>query len=308
MYKRVLLVTPFYEGVGGVESSLKTLVKYLRKNKWVVDVINNPPLKDYERLEASPFKAFMFIGLPLILKAIPFIFKKKKYVLHGAGLIGGFVAMVLSKLTGNPYVVSTHALYKEIREFSYFEKKVLTNASYVLCLTQESEIEMKSYNINTVTYKTLVDWEKFCPEDRKKIYKGLFVARPIPKKGWEVVKQIKDIHCLSDVPNHKLPFFYQSSEYTVTAAQYPECFSRTILESLFCDTPVIASNKDVASHEIPHNVVTFVPPTVKDIKKTIRSHRRKYKGFYRNYAMNNYGPDNIKTFTDTYKLALEDSH
>lgn len=302
MGKKLLLVSPFYYGTGGVESSLNTLVSLLRRRGWSVDlcVLGQLPPNLYERIEHLPFLAIPLLLLPLLKQ----LRAKRVCMTHAAGL----AAAVVCYLSGRDYVVSTHAIYNGIRKFSWIEKKALQKAKVVICLGEESRKEvLKAGAENTVTYKTLIDWELFKPMELKKTFKALFLARPIAKKGWDEVNKIEGVAKFSDVPNHELPSLYNQAEVTLTAAQYPECFSRVILESLFCDTPVIASNLDVAKDIIPNDVVKFVEPTAKSLSKTLVGFKRKSVGYYRAYAMKEFGPDNVSVFEKAYSLPLVDS-
>ena len=309
MYKTILLITPFYWGVGGAETSLRTLVKLLRERGIKIVVVTHRfNLKLFNRLEGHKWLTALYIIPLLFVKSFFWatVMGKTLGIIHGAGIMGGLVANVIGKLLKKPYVVSTHCLYEGIYEFGSLERKVFKEAKKVFCLSKSSAIELRTNNI--VVYRTLIDWELFRPNSSyTQLEHLLFISRPIKKKGWDVIKKLKDsfdIIMASDVNNSFLPGMYCNARLTLTAAQYPECFSRVILESLFCDTPVIASNKDIARFTIPQEYVKFVEPTVEGLRKAIEEFKEakpKPKGYYRDYAMREFGPQNLEVFVDVYR-------
>ena len=167
---------------------------------------------------------------------------------------------------------------------------------------------------NCDTYKTLIDPTVFKPMRvrRPTRFTVIFVSRPLKKKGWDVMQEVKRrLPCinfifLSDMPNYKLPYYYNKAHLTVTAALYKECFSRTILESLFCGTPVLYSRNDVAIDELKGPYALPVTPEVDRLVEVIEGYKKVMndlpsKKACRKYAMENYGRKNIQTFVKAYE-------
>ena len=223
---------------------------------------------------------------------------------------------------------------------------ILNGAKKILALSDQSKDELIRLGLNPDkidTYTTLIDPDVFVPmnkdECKKKIGCGnkfmvFYVSRLLPKKGvrvvLEVAKDLKDINFVfagtgpleeelkgfsekyenikffGRIVNNTLPLYYSAADLFVTTALYKECFARTILEALFCGTPVVYSNLDVASNVLSDSVAIAVNPTVEDIRNTILDLYRDEKLLKnmadkcRNYVERYFGRKNIETFTKAY--------
>ena len=315
MHKTILLISPFYPpALGGVETSLYTLVTLLRRKRYRVKVISrNVNQKLFEFFEGNKFFECLYIIPWLFIKAIWYMLwnHKRISVVHGAGFMGGFVTRAIALMWFKPYVISIHAIYEGIYKLGRVEKAILGGATAVFSLSEES---LKELSIsNGVIYRTLIDPELFRPlrVDMSPIFTIAFVARPIAKKGWDVMKEVEkrlpqyNFKFAKNIPNSRLPFFYNSADMTVTASLYKECFSRTILESLFCGVPVIYSNKDVAVDYLDKKVAIPVEPTAESLVKAIEDYVSNpwiKKETCREYALKHYGKENLKVFTDVYNI------
>ena len=311
--KKILLISPFYWGTGGVETSLRTLVRLLGQRGYIVKVCTvniNPKL--FNKFEGNKFLTVLLLCPLLWLKA--FIPSLNSDVVHAAGFSASLVARFLPK----KFITSTHAIYEGIYGLGKFEKWVLKGAKRILCLTKGSVEEMKKIGLpQCVEYRTLIDPWLFKPMNVKKSRKFtvIFAARRIEKKGWLIVEQLiremKDVNFLrfDSMPNHQLPHYYNLADLTITAPLYKECFSRTILESLFCGTPVIISKNDIACDYIK-DVGFPCESTVEALMKMIlmfkNNKRRGYSKYWRkkcrDYALKYYGEENLSVFTDAYNL------
>ena len=308
--KKILLITPFYWGTGGVETSLRTLVRLLGQKGYIVRICTiNVNQKLFHKIEGNKFLTVLLLCPLLWFKAIFFCLGSD--VIHAAGFNAALVARFLPK----KFIVSTHAIYEGIYKLGRFEKWILKGAKKILCLSKDSVEEINLSQC--VEYRTLIDPWLFRPMNAKKSRKFtvIFVARHIEKKGWLIIERLarvmKNINFITfdNTPNYLLPYDYNLADLTITAALYKECFSRTILESLFCGTPVIISRNDVACDYIKE--VGFpCEPTVEAFMKLIlmfKNNKRKgYSKYWRkkcrDYALKYYGDDNVKVFTDAYNL------
>jgi len=294
---RILIITPFYPpNIGGVETSLYTLAKLLRRKTHEVKVVSYKTIntKLYELLEGNKFLQALHLLPILFVKALWTKLRYRPDAVHGAGLIGGLIARLISRKC----IITTHCIYSGIYRLGWVERLVFRGATKVLCLTKESMKEIGTPNC--VEYKTLVDWELFKPMPTHKIFDSLFIGRPIKKKGIDIADKI-GAFCVGSVPNEDIPYYINQAKIVVVPSLYKECFSRVILESLFCDTPVIASKLDVARNYIPKGVVEYATPKLKHFRNKIDNFKRKPKGFYRDYAMYHYGPRNLEVFINAYK-------
>ena len=122
---------------------------------------------------------------------------------------------------------------------------------------------------------------------------------------------MKDVTFLTfdNLPNHQLPHYYNLADLTITAPLYKECFSRTILESLFCGTPVIISKNDIACDyikDVGFPCESTVEALMKMILMFMNNKRRGYSKYWRkkcrDYALKYYGEENLSVFTDAYNL------
>ena len=140
----------------------------------------------------------------------------------------------------------------------------------------------------------------------------LFISRPILKKGWEVVQKLRGeipefkLITLSGTPNHQLPDYLNAADLVITAAQYKECFSRVILESLFCGTQVIYSSLDTAREYLEAPYALPCKPTVLSLKLAIKrffgdTRWQVPREEVRAYAMREFGEKNLEVFKNAYK-------
>ena len=107
MERKILLITPFYPpAIGGVETSLYTLVTLLTRKGYKMKVIHinvNPWI--FNKLEPYKWLQFLHLFPFLFLKSLIYMMlhKKRVSVLHGAGSVGGFCAFLLYIIFGKNY-------------------------------------------------------------------------------------------------------------------------------------------------------------------------------------------------------------
>lgn len=136
----VLILTPFYEpNIGGVETHLKDLTDYLRKDdRYRVYVLTYQPIttkakgKYFERngnvliirlpwmglglfhkFEPYPVIEFLYITPWLFIWTFIFLLFKSRdvEVIHAQGFNAAFVARLLNKVFKKRFIASTHAIY-----------------------------------------------------------------------------------------------------------------------------------------------------------------------------------------------------
>ncbi len=215
------LTVHFSPNVGGVETHLTDLVYGLAKKKKTVFVLTYRPLMTkvkWQLLQKGPsytilrlpwipgfFYAFVknpiveFLYLtPGLFIVTPFILLlKKSEVIHGHGLIAGFVGVFWGKFFEKKVILSTHSLYHFPSSGMYhdFAKWIFGSASTVLCLSNQSVNEIKKLGVPASRVKRFTYWvdtNQFSQQPVEKIKKELsihnkfvvlFVGRLVAIKG-----------------------------------------------------------------------------------------------------------------------------
>ena len=203
----VLILSPFYEpNTGGVETHLKDLVEYLRKEgKIQVFVLTYQPIttcarglgfeKDdsveirrvpwigynlFHKLEAYPLLEFLYITPWLFLNTLFFLFKnsKKITVIHAQGFNAAFIGRILSPVFKKRLVVSIHAIYnlRPGSGLASFILWALKKADRILTLSSASKQELVKLGLpdkQVDVYTYWVDQSVFVPlvqgEARKRL-------------------------------------------------------------------------------------------------------------------------------------------
>lgn len=334
---KILQLTVHYSpNIGGVETHLTDLVSELARKQHTIFVLTYRPLvaksnwKMFERskgttiwrlpwlpgffykFNASPVIEFLYLmpGIFLITPFVILLFNPE--VIHAHGLIAGFVGTFWGKLFRKKVVISTHSLYHFPASGLYysFAKKIFTNASKVLCLSNQSveEIEglgVKKENCSRFTY--WVDTNVFKPEASlveklgwKNKFVVLFIGRLVPEKGIrelinsaEMVdnsflfvligdgplaaeieqaaeKSNGKIVFINKISNTDLPQYYNSATVVIIPSVHDEGFGRVILEALSCGVPVVASNRGAIPEAINSSVGELLTITPENIAKSLR--------------------------------------
>lgn len=245
--KGILIVTPtYYPDVGGVETHLTDLVNELSKRSELkIFVATYKPIatsgvKSYIKkevfdnvviyrfwwfgwnlfhfFEKYPFLLFLYLCPYLLLRTfILMLFNKKRIdVIHGQGLTGAYVGMILKKIFKKRLVVSTHTVYENVKEASIIAKLIryiLNQADKVLCVSKASSKQMLLMGVRKEKldlYKHWIDLDVFRPLNKTKIrqklglpnkFTVLFVGRLIEMKG------IKNL-CEAAKENPKINFIF----------------------------------------------------------------------------------------------------
>ena len=222
--KILQLTTHFKPNIGGVETHLNDLVNALIKRNSIVTVLTYRPLttkvkwKIYESENGAsiiripwlanlfykliPFPAFEFLYLfPGLLMVTPVVLLvKKPEVIHGHGLVAGFVSVFWGKILGKRTVISTHSIYNFSEQGFYrkFAGWIFKNADVCLGLSKQAGAEILSLGADKNKVKTFTYWidlNKFKAQGSKlKVKKKLrwndkfivlFVGRLVQEKGIE---------------------------------------------------------------------------------------------------------------------------
>jgi len=220
----VLIVSPFFRpNLGGVETYLEDLCRYLRK-KHNVFVVTYQPLTTkakgqklekrhnleirriqwcgcgfLHKLEKRPILQMLYLGAPLFLFTFFYILRhfRKIDVLHAHGLVAAAVVKVFSKLFKIRSVCSLHYTYNFGREplMKRFALFILSSFDVVLTFSDVARQRCLSIGLPNTKVKISHHWVNqafFRPLPREEcrrffgINEGfvvLFVGRLLPKKG-----------------------------------------------------------------------------------------------------------------------------
>ena len=224
----ILILTPFYEpNVGGVETHLKNLTDYLRKDDSYrvyvlttkikgryfekngnIEIIRVPWIgfNLFHKLEPYPILEFLYITPWLFAWTFIFLLFKgvNIQVIHAQGFNASFITRLLVKLFKKKFIASTHAVYS-MNVNSIMAKMVkwtLSSADRILTLSEASKKELARIGLNyrdINTYTYWVDQQVFKPTDKteakKKIgwenrFVVLFVGRFIEAKGTDMLLEL----------------------------------------------------------------------------------------------------------------------
>ena len=203
--KRILILTfIFSPNIGGVESHLDDLTKYLSKYH-AVTVITYKPLRHTENipfierkknlniiripwfhpalfnfLEKFPFIQVLYLVPPIFIYSLWYLVKNARNIdvlqVHGFNM--AIVGALLSKIFRKPLVVNTHVSFYFEKESFYVRllRFFLNQARSILVLTNQSKDELAKIGIpkqKITVYHQWIDEKTFNPKDKFKSRKKL---------------------------------------------------------------------------------------------------------------------------------------
>lgn len=204
--KGILILSPFFSpNVGGVETHLDDLCRYLIKHNYKVFIITYQPLTTkarglrvekkknlqirripwfgynlFHKIEAYPLLDFFYLTTGLFVFTFFFLlrYKGKIDVIHAHGLACAFIAKTMSKIYGKRVVVSTHAIYCLDRKptLARIIKWILSSTDRILTLSKQSKKELVNIGLNENKiglYTYWIDQEIFKPGNRERCKKEL---------------------------------------------------------------------------------------------------------------------------------------
>ena len=293
-HKKVLIITPFYTpNIGGAESFTEGLVNELKK-KHVVFVLTYQPFNggaptiEVEKnltiyrlnwlLPQSTWKGvtirnFLNVFPRLYFKAFWLVRKEKFDVIHAQGLIAGLIGALIKG--SSKLFITMLALYN----FQGGVMRKLTRFIFSRCDCVFAEGTAGLFDLEDVaTFKTArpfnhwVDQDVFYPPEERHGDKVrvLFVGRPIPEKGKDIVlgaQRILDIlypreyefTYIENVKFKELPNIYRDHDILCVPSTYSEGFTRVVAEAASCGCSIIVSDRG----SLPEMVKGFgkvIPP------------------------------------------------
>lgn len=237
------------------------------------------------------------------------------------------------------YSFQKKGLYKEFVSF------ILRKSDYVLSLSRKSNEEVKVLGVRgnkAGVFTYWVDLEKFkkIPNAKQKLnwenmFVVLFVGRLIREKGIDIVlqsarlwdknirlviigagpmekvileyaNQIRQVQFLGKIDQQDLPLYYSAADLVIVPSTSEEGFGRVIIESLACQTPVIASKRGAISEAMNETVGKFIDTTPKDIQKAVEYFYKnpkellKFSRNARQFAERRYAEVNVEQITKAY--------
>lgn len=228
-----------------------------------------------------------------------------------------------------------------------FVKILFDNCDYILCLSKKSKEEVTALGVDSIKCNVFTYWidlRKFKKiTNAKKILKwkngftSLFVGRLIEEKGirslidtaliWKsninlviagsgpmeeyIVKKIKgkkNISFFGKVSQEDLPLFYSGANCLIVPSISEEGFGRVIIESLACETPVIASSMGAIREAMSETVGQFVDGSMDNLRRTIENFAenpgqlKKFSQSARAFVERRYSEKNVETIIKSYTV------
>lgn len=343
---KILILTPFFKpNIGGAETFIDALCKEAMKCHDVTVLTFQPFKGKAEKYEESlslrggnlkihrmswPLnhkQAWKGIGLRNLLSTLPqmvmggftLCLKNKYDVIHAQGLISGLVAIILKKIFRCKAYITLLAIYEfERYKNTNFQRvaKLIFNQADILFVEGYAGLQDVRSMIDEKKVRIFQHWcdqEVFKPIERKndKI-KVLFVGRPIPEKGIQVIKEAEKIIndkekyefiYVENVSYEDLPKYYQMAHICVVPSLYPEGYSRVVIESASCGCALITSNKG-SLPEMVKGLGLSIEPTSEEFAKHISVMTNGILFSYQvntwHWAMKNFSPKNAEAFLNEY--------
>ena len=218
---KILIICPFaHPNIGGVESHLSKLIKYLIGKGHFVYLLTYQPLTTKIRgaaLEKHPnleihrvswFGHNLFPKLepyfPLVLlylfpglfvKSLMFYLKHHQEidVIHAHGFAAALITKIISKIHPKRTVVSTHAVYslRKRKLLAFLVRFVLQSFEVILAVGEPSRRELVAIGLDETKIKVHPNWidlNIFKPAGRERpMFTILFVGRFLEKKGVRIL-------------------------------------------------------------------------------------------------------------------------
>lgn len=228
---RILVISPFaHPNIGGVESHLSKLTKYLIGKGHFVYLLTYQPLTTRvrgpvrEKSHNLEIHRIPWLGCNLFPKLEPYFplvllylspglfvgsllfylgHHKEIDVIHAHGLAAALVAKIISKIYPKRTIVSTHAVYslEERKLLAFLVKLLLQSFDAVLAVGEPSRQELIAIGLDEKKVKVHPNWVDlsiFKPVGREEAKKELglgkfvilFVGRFLEKKGVKILLEV----------------------------------------------------------------------------------------------------------------------
>jgi glycosyltransferase involved in cell wall biosynthesis len=203
---RILMITPFFSpNIGGVETHLDDLCRYLQKRGHKVFVITYQPLTTnvkapkferrqnleirrfwwigfnlFHKFESFPILNFIYLVPNLLFHSISFLaqYKNQIDVIHAHGICSAFIALILKKIFKKRAVVSILAIYdfKKRKFLASITSRILNSLDKIIVESEKSKKEIIEIGIpkeKVVVFTEWVDTDRFKPRDKNECKRRL---------------------------------------------------------------------------------------------------------------------------------------
>lgn len=298
-------------------------------------------LVSYPILEFAYLVPGLFVITPLVI-----IFNKPDIIhAHGisAAVSGAFWGKIFNIRT--VVSLHSIYSFPKMGLYHSFVKLIFQNCDFVLSLSKKSNVEVRSlgvhekklgvftYWVDLQKFKRITSAKKILGWEKKFVV--LFVGRLIEEKGirqlieaaslWDkkinlviagsgllegyILKQIKNLKNVSfagKIDQDNLQIYYSGADCLIVPSISEEGFGRVIIESLACQTPVVASKRGAISEAMDQTVGRFIDITPENIKDEINFLYknplvlRNLAAKSRRFAKRRYSESNVKTIIQAY--------
>lgn len=226
----LIVASHFTPNVGGVETHLNDLLVALQKRGWNVVVSTYKPLAAHIPVSFIQKDKYLtvyrmpWVGFNLVHKLTPYPILEFLYLfpglfflttlvllrhpeikaVHAQGLVPGVVGFVLGRIFKKRAVMGTHNLYFFPRQGLYrsFSRILLSQLDQILCLSEQSEEEIKSIGVPADKVRPFRYWlnlRLFRRENKVKAKRQIgqagkflvfFVGRLIETKGVRLLEEV----------------------------------------------------------------------------------------------------------------------
>lgn len=292
----------------------------------------------FYKLVKNPVAEFLYLTPGLFFSLPIFLLFKGKNIktIDSHGLVAGFVSVFWGKIFGKRVITTTHSIYNFPKKGLYrnFAFWIFNTSDRVLTLSQQSKKEIErldvpqnkisrfTYWIDLNLFKKVDNAKRILKWDKK--FAVLFVGRLVPEKGilellkststWNkkiflaiagvgplsaLIKNQENILYLGSLKQSELPIYYSATDLLIVPSVHEEGFGRVILESLACETPVLASNRGAIPEALDLSVgklINISPETLKKEVEYFYNNPQELKGLSKNtrkYAVRNFSEKNI---------------
>ena len=311
---KILILTPFYYGIGGAETFTQGLVEQLKKEH-EVDICTIDVKGVWQGVG---LRNFIIVFPRLLIECLKNIKRKRYDVIHAQGIISALASAIIKQFTKRKIFLTLLALY-DFKDWKGIKlnivKWIFNNCDLIFVEGKngEKDIETISKKERRRIFFHWVNQEKFKPPQERdnEHIKILFVGRPIKEKGMHIIKEAEKILndskyefiYIQDVSNDLLPSYYQMAHICVVPSLYSEGYCRVVAEAASCGCAVIASNRGSLLEMVGPFGWAIVPKPeqfAEAIQLVARNLHRWSKMSY-DYAKLNFSVKNAEVFLGEYR-------
>ncbi len=278
---KILIISPTVKGIGGIAQHVRDLIKFLKNYGHEVDVLSsdNIPVIPIKKLKNPSFLLSSFFKSkfmenydivhaqhPIAALAMKNISGKKILTIHGVyseqiGMLHGKLSSKLSNKFEKNALKWADAITAGSKESYEYYNKLTSKISYIpnaininsmptgIDKRYEKQIIFAGRLSKEKGILTVLETAKNLPKNTHLIIIG---AGPEEQNVMKSVNSSKNIHYLGYQPKEKTIPLIRGSKVLIQPS-FAEGISATLLESMACKTPIIASNVGGNKELLIHN-------------------------------------------------------